>query len=88
MPITLRILSRIKSYLALHWRDIGYELIADHKVEIIASSSDNVEEKCFTMLKTWLETDTNPCYCKLFSALERYEYFNTIRKLKGLLATS
>ena len=84
-PINLRILSRIKAHLAVHWKDIGYELIAEHKVANIVSSRDDIEEKCFTMLKTWLETDSNPCYCKLFAALEIYEYFDLLKKVKEII---
>ena len=84
--ITLRILSRIKAHLAVHWKDIGYELIAEHKVTNIASSRDDVEEKCLTMLKTWLETDSNPCYCKLLAALEIYGYSDMLKKVKEIIA--
>ena len=88
VPITLRILSRIKAHIAVHWKDIGYELIAEHEVKNIASSRDDVQEKCFTMLETWLETDRNPCYCKLVAALEVYEYFDQIRKAKEIIHSS
>ena len=87
VPITLRVLSRIKAHLAVHWKDIGYELIAEHEVETIASSGDNVKERCFTMLKTWVETDRNPCYCKLFAALEIYEYFDLLRQVKKIITS-
>ena len=82
IPITLKILSRIKAHLAVHWKDIGYELIAANEVETIACTGDNVKEKCFTMLKTWLETDRNPCYCKLFAALEVYKYHDMLKNVK------
>ena len=87
IPINIRILSQIKykTDLPSHWKDIGYELIAEHKVANIACSRDDVEEKCFTMLKTWLETESNPCYCKLFAALEVYEHFDLIRKVKEII---
>ena len=85
VPITLRILSRIKAYIAAQWKGIGYELIAEHEVKIIASSRDDVQEKCLTMLEKWLETDSNPCYCKLFAALEANKYFDQIRKVKEII---
>ena len=72
----------------MHWKDIGYELIAEHEVKNIASSRDDVQEKCSTMLETWLETDSNPCYCKLVAALEVYEYFDQIRKVKEIIHSS
>ena len=87
IPINLRILSRIKDYLAVHWKNIGYELIAEHKVANIACSRDDVEEKCFTMLKAWLETDSNPCYCKLFSALKVYKYHDMLRNVKEMITS-
>ena len=87
VPITHRILSRIKAHLAAHWKDIGYELIAEHKVTNIMCSKDNVEEKCFTMLRTWLETDSTPCYCKLFAALEIYEYHDLLKKVKEVITS-
>ena len=88
VPITHRILSRIKAYIAVHWKDVGYELIDANEVEIIALNAEDMKEKCFTMLKKWLETDRNPCYCKLFAALEVYEYFDQIRKVKEIIHSS
>ena len=89
-PINLRILSQInyKTTLPSHWKGIGYELIAEYKVTNIANSRDDIEEKCFTMLKTWLESDSNPCYCKLFAALELYEYFDLLKKIKDIITPS
>ena len=69
----------------MHWKDIGYELIAECEVGNIAISRDNVKEKCFTMLKTWKETDSNPCYCKLFAALEIYKYHDLLTKVKEII---
>ena len=69
----------------MHWKAIGYELIAEHEVAKIASRIDDIGEKCFTMLKTWLETDSNPCYCQLFAALEIYEYFDLLKKVKEII---
>ena len=88
VPITLRILSRITVHLAMHWKDIGYELIAEHKVANIACSRDDVTEKCFTMLHTWLQTDSNPCYCKLLTVLELYEYHHLLIKVKEIITSS
>ena len=85
IPINKRILSRIKAHLAVHWKDIGYELIAEHEVAKIASSTDDIGEKCFTMLEKWLETDSNPCYCQLFAALEIYKYFDLLKKVKEII---
>ena len=69
----------------MHWKDIGYELIAEHEVAKIASSTDDIGEKCFTMLEKWLETDSNPCYCQLFAALEIYKYFDLLKKVKEII---
>ena len=46
IPINIRILSQIKHRpdLPSHWKDIGYELIAEHKVGNITCSRDDVEE--------------------------------------------
>ena len=88
IPINIRILSQInyKPDLPSHWKlGIGYELIAEHKVANIACSRDDVEEKCFTMLNTWLETESNPCYCKLFAALKVYKHLDLIRKAKVII---
>ena len=79
-------LSRIKAHLTSHWHDVAYELIEDDKVKNIKCSSDTEENKCFTMLKTWLETDKSPCYCKLFTALERYKHFHIIKNIKDCMA--
>ena len=87
IPINIRILSQInyKPDLPSHWKGIGYKLIAEHKVANIACNRDDVEEKCFTMLNTWLETESSPCYCKPFAALEVYKHFDLIRKVKEVI---
>ena len=72
----------------MHWKDIGYELIPEHEVEIVAINDDEVNEKCFTMLKKWLKSDRNPCYCKLFAALEEYKYYDLITKVKEIIRSS
>ena len=44
VPITLRVLSWIiLAHLALYRKDIGYELIAEHEVETIACTGDQVK---------------------------------------------
>ena len=85
--INHRILYQIsyKTNLPSHWKGIGYELIAEYKVTNIAHSNDTIEEKCFTMLKTWLKTDSNSCYCQLFAALETYKYCDLLRKVKEII---
>lgn len=82
VKITRKILSRIKIYLAPHWSEIGYELIDEHLVDDIECSNDSNATKCFTMLKTWHSNDSNACYCKLFTALERYKHFKIIGEIK------
>ena len=74
MKPTLRILSRIKDHFAIHWKDIGYELLitTPKDVEIIESTNKSESGKCFDMLKRWMETDTNACYSKLINALRVY----------------
>ena len=69
----------------MHCKDIGYKLTAAHEVETIACTDDNVKEKYFAMLKTWLETDRNPCYCKLFATLEVYKYYNMLKNVKEII---
>ena len=88
-PISHRILSQIsyRTNLPSHWECIGYELIAEHEVENIQFSKDDVQKNCFTMLKKWLETDRGPCYCKLFAALETYEYHDLLRKVKEIITS-
>ena len=82
-----RILSQIsyKTALPSYWEVIGYELIAEHEVTNISQGSGTIKEKCFTMLKTWLETDSNSCYCQLFAALETYKYCDLLRKVKKII---
>ena len=85
--INHRILSQInyKTDLPSHWKSIGYELIDQYKIANIACSVDSLENKCFNMLTTWLESDSKPCYCKLFAALETYEYHDLLRKVKEII---
>ena len=89
IPITQMILNQIsyKTNLPSHWECIGYELIAEHEVEIIQFGENDVRKICFTMLKTWLETDRGPCYCKLFDALEKYEFHDLLRKVKEIITS-
>ena len=49
MKPTLLILSRIKDHFAIHWKDIGYELLitTPKDVEIIESTNKSESGKCF-----------------------------------------
>ena len=80
---TLQLLSRIKRYFAVHWRDIGYELltVTPQDVEMIERTNKTVDEKCFDMLKRWVEVDANASYSKLIDALRVYDLTNAVKKI-------
>ena len=82
---TLRLLSRIKHHFAVHWRDIGYELLTatPDDVQLIDSEHTNKTEdqKCFNMLKRWVEVDANASYSKLIEALHVYNLDNAVKQI-------
>lgn len=78
-----KILRRFKTQLTPNWKDIGYELIKPEDIDCIDCSKPVEEEKCFAMLKKWLETEPNPCYCKFFKALNMYKLFCLVYELKS-----
>lgn len=75
-------LSRIKGHFAIHWRDIGCELLNYGDVQKIEHTNKTKEEKCFDMLETWLKTDTNASYSKLIDALQEYHLESAIKTIK------
>lgn len=77
-------LSRIKRHFAIHWRDIGYELLTatPEDVQIIERTNKTESEKCFDMLKRWVEVDANASYSKLIGALHEYNLDNAIEQIK------
>ena len=78
---TLQLLSRIKRYFAVHWRDIGYELLTTtpEDVRMIDRINKAEEEKCFDMLERWVEVDADASYSKLIDALREYNLDNAIK---------
>jgi len=75
-------LSRFKAHVTPHWDLIRYEFIKQHIVDTIEKSSRYEDEKCFNVLKRWLEIDPKACYCRLFRALKRHDCNHTIEELK------
>ena len=43
---------------------------------------DDVDEQAFRMLQTWIERDTESCYCKLITAMTEEELRNKVEILK------
>ena len=78
---TLRLLSQIKRYFAIHWRDIGYELLTEtpEDVEMIERTNKSENEKCFDMLKRWVEVDAGASHSKLIYALCEYNLDNVVK---------
>ena len=76
-------LSRIKRYFAVHWRDIGYELLTTtpEDVRMIDRMNKGEEEKCFDMLERWVEVDVNASYSKLIDALQEYYLDNVVKQV-------
>ena len=76
-------LSRIKRYFAVHWRDIGYELLTTtpEDVRMIDYMNKGEEEKWFDMLERWVEVDVNASYSKLIDALQEYYLDNVVKQV-------
>ena len=85
---TLQLLSRIKFYFAVRWRDIAYELLtgaSSYYIDIIEHKSKDDDEKCFDMLKKWMEVDDNASYSKLINALHTYNLVSAAKEITELL---
>ena len=81
-------LSRIKCYFAVHWRDIACELltgISSYDIEIIEHKNKADDGKCFDMLKRWVEVDVNASYSKLINALHTYNLVSAAKEIMQLL---
>ena len=80
---TLKLLSRIKRYFAVHWRDIGYELLTTTPDDVKKIERTNItdDEKCFDMLSRWVEVDVDASYSKLIDALHMYDLSNAVKKI-------
>ena len=82
---TLQLLSRIKRHFAVHWRDIGYELLTatPDDVQMIDSehTNKNDNQKCFDMLKRWREVDADASYSKLIDALNVYNLDTAVQQV-------
>jgi len=49
----------------------GVELgLNPEKVEAINAESYNIRTKCYMMLRSWLKSLPNPCWCEVAKALE------------------
>ena len=83
----LQLLSRIKRHFAIHWRDIGYELLTatPEDIQIICSTDKTTDEKCFDMLKRWVETDADASYSKLIDALRVYNLNNAAKMVMDVI---
>ena len=84
---TLQKLSRIKRHFAVHWRDIGYELLTETPEDVgkIECANKSEEDKCFDMLKRWVDTDVNASYSKLINALREYKLDTAVKKIMDSL---
>lgn len=66
-----KVLSNIRKEFSHKWKHVGYSLGLEHPViENIDLNEKCVEEQAFRMLCNWIQHDTDPCYCKLISAME------------------
>ena len=79
----LQLLSRTKRHFATHWRDIGYEFLTatPEDVQTIERTNKTEDEKCFDMLKRWVETDADASYSKLIDALHEYDLNDAAKKI-------
>ena len=56
--------------ISVRWKEIALNLgIPDDQVSTINTNNPNVEDKCFYMFKTWLDTTVLACWCHLIEAL-------------------
>lgn len=65
----------VKSY-ATKWRKIGLALgFITSELDIIEiDHPSNVEDRCMSMLKRWLEKDVNATWKKLFNVADHYRF--------------
>ena len=55
--------------ISVRWKEIALNLgIPDDQVSTINTNNPNVEDKCFYMFKTWLDTTVSACWCHLIQA--------------------
>lgn len=72
--------------MASKWKFVGYSLQLNYDViEKIEERNHSIEDLTFAMLVQWMQTDPEPCYCKLISALSEQGLMNAIESLKGNL---
>lgn len=81
-------IGRIKINLIPHWKDIRYEFLQSSIVDAIECTSVCENEKCFNVLKAWIEIDLDACYCKVLRALQTYQFNNTVEDVKKLIMES
>ena len=63
-------LSKYKTNICNRWKEVALNLkIPEDKVSTIDTDNRNVEDKCYYMFKTWLDTTISACWCHLIQAL-------------------
>ena len=82
-------LASIRTELGSRWRYVGYALeLENSALDNIKSNFHKVEDQAFEMLKYWIQTDVESCYCKLISAMNEEGLVKGIEILKGRIQTS
>ena len=77
------ILVDIQKLFAQHWEYIAYKLISPEDVETIKHLSDkDINQKCFDMLKRWVEVKQNASYTELFKALKAFQLNRAVEDIK------
>ena len=71
------------------WKRIALQLgIPQYDISIIdINERDNVKDKCYKMLETWLQQTTLPCWCHFIEALFKFRLFEVAQEAKKHLET-
>ena len=80
------VLGCIRKHLTTKWKFVGYSLkLKHHVLEKIEQRQTKIEDQAFAMLVEWMQTDVEPCYCKLISALDEQGLSNIANDLKVIV---
>ena len=74
---TIKSLIKYRGKLALHWRDLGIQLLQEKDINRLNIIKENhptdIERCCDEMIKRWLDVDTEASWDKLIHALKQIE---------------
>ena len=83
---TLKLLQKyVRNEVALHWHELGIELLEEESVcilDIIEENYHNVQRRCIEMFMYWLNKDPEASWKTLINALEQIDQNTLAAKIK------